>query len=308
MLRRLTAVLFACAASLVACDSQAQSAGTPTLYRLSLPGTNWALDTTLSITNDPNQSAAVNSFYKPLDELREDGEFRLSAFQIRPGRFQVGVITIKLRPGTPQSTAADLRAFALEELRKTQSIRGNGKTYHNQIPVAQYTVWRHFDDGNQYVGSIPRAESGLSCPEAYFVKDDVSAITTLCTSQFDESEERLFYSLIDNLKFVDTSAPSGSFDYYQKGRIAYFHKEYQHAVELLAAGLKLDDERQELTRNNWRELVMDLADAYRRTEDREATIKTLTYGIGKDPENTTLLMGLARFYALIGDEDKPCQF
>jgi tetratricopeptide (TPR) repeat protein len=296
-----------------------QKADGQSTYRVSLPDKDWALDiplaafNTVDIKDDPAAGAdpAKRSFLatsSPLEILSEDGrEYRLMVFR-KPDKNATSAyaqLQIRLRPAQTGGGAEDFRAFALKELEKKERLKG-GKaetSEYKQIPVARYKTLFEHDAGNFVTGPTPTVNYGPRSMAAYFVKDGVWITLTLSASPFDEAEEKLFYSLLDSAKFVDTSAPSSSFDHYNRGRLFFMGKDYQKAVASLAAALDLEQQKRQLNTEQWRDLVGKLADSYGATVDRARAKEVLEYGISNDPENQTFYMALARLYAVNGDLD-----
>lgn len=290
----------------------AQQKGTPTLYRLSLPDKKWAMDVTMltfDLSSRPRSKADLpaNAFVTPVDLLTDKGEFQLLAFQTRLERTPLSsYLTIRLRPALSKLEPEDFRSFALKEIAKRDTVKSSSiKIWeHNEIPIARYTMLREYNDGNPPSTRWPALEDGLRNLTAYFVRDDVWATLTLTAGTFDADEEKLFYSLVDSIRFVDTSFPVTSFDYYNKGRGLYLHKDYRRAIEALSAALSLEQRQIRLKPAALFDLILDLADAYGATGNGAAAKEVLQYGISLDSANTTFHMLLARLYASDGDIDK----
>jgi tetratricopeptide (TPR) repeat protein len=282
----------------LSCAFQAfgQQPGGQVIQRLSLPNKDWAVDFPSS------------AFTILVDELKNDGrEYSLFASQKtekwNPSRYSF--LRIRLMPSQLGGGPTDLRDFWIKNLVKAETVKsGSLKTWeYNQIPVARYTVLRMVPEYPR-AGEVQIASS--SSPrsmEAYFVKDDVWITLSLTASPFEPEEEKLFYSLLDSVKIVDTTTPTSSFDYYQKGRLLFMQKEYKKAAEALAAALSLEQQQRRLDIGQWRDLVGKLTDSYGATSDRARAKEVLEYGISNDPANQTFYMGLARLYATLGDVD-----
>ena len=301
-----------------ALNALGQQAAKQPIYRLSLPDKNWALEVPLGafygidvktdISNVNLSLSPLAWFTGPVEQLSDDGrEYLLIAFQKTRTKSSAAFarLAIRLRPASAGGGSLEARDLALKDLARKNYIKSSSlKTWeHGQIPIARYTTIRAYDAGNYYTGPMPRVDSGPRNVEAYFVKDDVWITLTLTASPFDATEEELFYSLIDSVMFVDTSSPSSSFDYYQKGRVLFMNKEYFKATQALGAALALEQHQRQLDTAFWRDLVGKLADAYGAIVNRVQAREVLEYGINNDPTYPVFHMGMARLYASQGDVD-----
>ena len=290
----------------------AQQDDSQAIYRVSLPNKTWALDIPASILKTDLQNVQPNKlpFWIPTlsENLSDDGrEYSLLLFH----RFgdknhpNLATLTVRLKPAQAPGGASELRGFVLKTLSTKAEVKQNSiKTWeHNQIPVARYSGKRDFDGGNIYTGPIPRTEFGPRSLEGYFVKDDIWIIVTFTASPFEAEEENLFYSLLDAAKFVDTSAPSSSLDYYHRGRVLFLAKDYARAVEALNTAFTLEQSERKLNLESWRDLIRKLADSNGLLVNRARAKEVLEYGIQEDPTNYSFHMGLARLNAAQGEVD-----
>jgi tetratricopeptide (TPR) repeat protein len=293
-----------------------QQADKHQVYRLSLPNKNWALEIPLGDFYDVGVKTDISRvdlaipplalLSGPTESLSDEGEYSLLAFQRthKEKAFAYARLHVRLRPALRPGGALEFRDFALKELDRRNYVSRSLKTWeHGQIPVARYTLLSTHDAGNGYTGPIPQTESGPRNLEAYFVKDNTWITLTFAASPFDKAEEDLFDSLIESVTFVDTSSPSTSYDYYQKGKLLFLNKEYFAASQALEAAFALEQRQRQLELPFWRDLVGKLADSYGVLVNRTKAKEVLEYGVDNDPANTTLLMGLARLYASEGDID-----
>ena len=291
--------------------THAQETGSLIRYRLSLPEKKWALDITLltieitrSNFNLPKLSFPKQSFVSPIESFAENGDAYLSAFEVgRKATDQLNLV-IRVQPALRPMVSSDFRDFALKKLRK--GARGKKSWDYNQIPVAGYTTksimaWFYAEYGWEPPEGTKLTSRNL---EAYFVKDDVCATLTLTASSFDTDDEKLFYSLVDSVRFVDVSNPASSFDYYKIGLAFSAQKKYSRAAEAFDSALKLEQRQQELDPKQWRDLIMKAAEAHVELSNATAAAEALEYGLSKEPRNTFFLMQLARTYASQGDETK----
>jgi tetratricopeptide (TPR) repeat protein len=309
-------VLMTLAAALSAAGRQT---GARPPYRLSLPGESWALDLDLSAFNVPaagngltDMRPAKSIFFwvnNPVESVSDDGRaYQLSAFRQseQKGRANLTHLWIKLGPARGQGSAADLREYVLKNLSKRSQLKGGGAktSEYNGIPVASYKQKYTLDSGNPLSGPIPVVNYGPPTLEAYFVKDDTWITVTLSARDFKEPEEKLFYALLDSVKFTDTSAPSTSFDYYHKGRVLYLAGDYGKAAEALTMALSLEQKQRRLDTDSWRRLVSNLVDSYGGSNDMARAKELLDYAVASDPTYPVFQLALARYYAWAGDLDK----
>jgi hypothetical protein len=300
---------------LVSCSyyTTAQELAVPTHYRLAVAGKKWALDTTLltyEITranfNQLKNYRPRSSFVSPVESFAENGDARLFAIDGHRKGVDSLYLLIRVLPAPSSLTPTDFRDFVLKKI-----VKGaHDKKYsdYNQIPVAAYKTtnvmpWVYDEDGSGEP-LIPGAKPTSRNLEAYFVKDDVCATLTFKASSFDTDEEKVFYSLVDAVRFVDVSNPSTSFDYYQLGRVFHAHKDFKSAAEAFGSALKLEQHQRELNLIRWRHLILDAAEVNEALSNWTAVAEALEYGLSKEPKNTFFLMGLARNYASQGDEAK----
>jgi tetratricopeptide (TPR) repeat protein len=313
-----------------ASSAVAQQAPKPTLYRLSLPGKDWAVDVPLLTADVPSirrkreqlrdQSGNLPPIFSTPVESLKDGGYSFWTIPIF-GKVPTSTLpefVIHLNPLNSGMEAAALREFDLQTLAGKSRLdrRSVKNSEHNQIPIARYTLT---GAGIHNAGQIPlpngqqpETETGLQQLlnahyrrlSAYLVKDNVGIIFTLTAETLNADEEKNFYAVVDSAKFVDTSAPANSFDYYQKSRVVFMNNDYEKALELLVPALRLEKQRQELEPQSWRDLIAKISEACAKTSHRDAATSVIEYGISNDPSNTFFRMTLARLYAVSGDVDK----
>jgi tetratricopeptide (TPR) repeat protein len=287
----------------------AQELAVPTRYRLAVAEKKWALELTLptiEITRSnfrlPKQSFPKSSFVSPIESFAENGDALLMTWQASREAIDRHDFTIRVLPAPHSMAPADFRDFVLKKIVKGE--RDKKYSNHNQIPVAAYKTKSVMASVYDEYGWEPPAGANLSSRnlEAYFVKDDVCATLTLTASTIDADDEALFYSLVDSLRFVDTSNPTTSFDYYQLGRVFHEHKDFKSAAEAFGAALKLEQHQRDLSHIRWRHLILDAAEVNEALSNWTGAAEALEYGLSEEPKNTFFLMELASTYALQGDE------
>ncbi|HEX6184015.1 MAG TPA: hypothetical protein VFZ44_09070 [Pyrinomonadaceae bacterium] len=287
----------------------ARQADAPRPYRLSLPEKDWALDVT--IPPDAARPAGAkppkrHPYLVPTrpEYLSDDGrEYLLMLSRtLDPKRTSSsGMLLIRLRPAETAGTAAELRAHALKTLSRNGLVGDGVKTWeHAGIPVAVYKPELRLGGP---LGSEALSPAGARVAEAYFVRDDVLATLTLTTREFGEREEKFFRTVLDSVKFADTSAPSSSFDFYHKGHALYLRKDYRRASEALAAALELEKRQRRLDAATWRELVTNLVNSYAASRDYGRVKETLDFAVAEDPASPSFHVALARYHAMLGDMD-----
>lgn len=296
----------------------ARQADARPLYRLALPEKSWALDLDLSAFNLPEGVAAAKFDggsmalpASPVESLSEDGkDYQLAAFgrlEEKKPSSSVGVL-IRMTPARAGAgnDAEAFRAFRLKNLdgREPVKVAGTKTWEYKQIPIARFTSQLSFPLGFGLGGTYTPAGPKMRTMEAYFVRDGVWITVGLMGIDLGEREEKLFYALLDSVKFADTSAPSTSFDYYHKGRLLFLRKDYRRAAEALAAALDLERRGRRLDTATWRALVGMLIDAYGGSAEFARAKEVMDYAAASDPANPLFQLVLARYSAALGDLDK----
>jgi tetratricopeptide (TPR) repeat protein len=245
----------------------------------------------------------------PIEELTGDGsQYRLLTFRKKKEKSDTSFIMllINFRPAQAAGTAADLRDSHIENLTKSKSLAG-GKpktSEYNGVPVASYKVSSGFLNHYFNLSPIALIQAGQRTLQAYFVRDGVWVTIVFSASDIGEAEERLFYSLLDSARFVDTSAPSTSFDYYHLGRVLYLTEDYHKAAEPLTMAVGLEHRERRLDTASWRDLVAKLIDSLSRSGEVKKSKELMDYAVARDPSYPLFDMALARYHAYYGDLDK----
>lgn len=209
-------------------------------------------------------------------------------------------------------------AFAFREaVRKRLSKHlGNGVVSiklleHNSIPVLRYSadlLAQFRNDG--FLGQLPGGPLGYPADgqsfrtlEAYFVNDETWISARLTCPDIDKKDEDFFYSLINSIRFVDTSKAVNSFDYYHKGKPLYAQGKLKEAIDPFATAFALEQQAPSLDAIHFRQLIRELADAYG-SQGRAADYKrVLEYGLVREPSYYLFHLGVARYFGSQGDLD-----
>jgi len=298
----------------IACVAAVQGQGeiVPRVCRLALLDQKLAFDITLpSFGDDPFdrkvQDGPPLAFRVALEDPRDSEGYLLLAVETIPkGKEKPNAwLTIRLHP-IANPTAEDFRTSHLKSLTKRDVLKTSSvRTWdYNHIPLARYSLLHRYDDGTSFTGPTPRVDSSDRHLSAYFASGGVSALVTMVISDFDADQEKLFYSMLDSAKFVDTSNPTSSFDYYHKGQLLYRHTKYAQAVEPLAGAVILEKRERKLQLREWRDLIYLMANCLARTGRTSVAFEVLQYGIGVDPSNWSFHAELARIYARDNDLEK----
>ena len=290
-------------------------------YRLGLPDKDWALDLTFpprgawpwgegpACAGSPGDVFCLAA--SPIETLSDDGrEYTLTIlpdFGTRKRDFFF--LKVALSPAKAAGEAVEVRTQGLKLLSKRERVRGLKTWERGQAAAASYRLEFELPTmgalpGNAVIPSFaPTIGNDLRTAQAVLVKDGVWISVGLITRSLGEREVDFFNSLLDSLKFTDTSAPSTSFDFYHKGRILYLSRNYRRASEALAAALELEKRERRLDRASWRGLVINLVDAHAAARDYERAKEILDFGIAEDPTNPAFYLALAHYHALRDDLD-----
>ena len=262
-------------------------------HRLPWPGKDWALDVSL-----PNFDVTLEEFstvdrsYSLLAFLDSDDKSKRRHF----------VLIIRLEPAKVMGSDTKFRDFKASELKKTATIKPTSvKTFeYKQTPGLKYAM-----------GSVPIYSGGYAYPpapvmygmDAFFVKDDVWITFNSLTPSLTKDAEEVFYTVLDSVKFTDTSNPSSSFDYYHKGKSLIRQKQFKQAAEHLSVALGLEQKQRQLDDADWRNLLGHLVDIYGATGDNTRLKELLDYGLSHDPTFPLFHLAQAQHYASLGDMD-----
>ncbi|HEX6623955.1 MAG TPA: tetratricopeptide repeat protein, partial [Pyrinomonadaceae bacterium] len=216
----------------------------------------------------------------------------------RPDVKRSPVLMLRLMPAQRAGGPEVVRDFSLGALKKSDLTKERDvrTSAYGQVPVARYT------QAIQLVPTVTLFE-GMKCAEGYFVRDGFWVTVKLMSQSFGDKEESLFHSVLDSVRFADTTRPADSFDYFHKGRAAYRAADYVRAVGHYRAAFELERKGRRLPPDSWRALVEQLANAYGALSDYASAKEVLEYGLANDPTHFWFNYNLARVYAAAGDAD-----
>lgn len=277
----------------------AQTAPGRDTYRLSPPDQNWSLDVSLP------------GFKHAAEKIDRDGRgytFEAVEPPDKGALFSFNLLEIRMEPAQFPGDAAALRDFFVKKLEKSKGVQRKSITAfeHQQTPAIRYE--RKYEVDYNWTQSYP-VNFRQQRVEGYIVKDGVWIVIKLSAPFFQnaplQKEDRTsqFKLILDAVRFVDTSSPSSSFDFYQKGKSLFLQEKYPAAVEALDAALKLERQNRQLDISQWRELIKHSTDAYGGINNWAGAKETLDYGIAVDPDNPLFHLWLARLYAIPGELD-----
>lgn len=311
---RATTVLFILmlAAAQAAAGRQA-GAGSP--YRLALPDKDWALDFTLPPRAGEGADApgpkpaqdAPRLASEPIELLSDDGRENRLFFFLDMGKKRhpsdSRVVYVTLSPARAAGGAEGFRNFVLRGASSGGPLEGVKTSEYKRIPVARYRL--ALEPLLQLPPSQPLAmrHGARRSVQAFLARDDVWVSVVVSGQDAGGREEALLHSLLDSLKFTDTSAPATSFDFYHKGRLLYMRNDYRRAAEALGAGLELEKRERRLDRASWRALVINLVDSYAASRELARAKEVLDFGVAEDPTNAVFHIALARYHAMRNDLD-----
>ena len=276
------ALLFVC---LCAAAVAARQAGD--VRRISIPGEKWAVE------------VALPGFAVSQDDLRGDGKGRRVMAE-NGGRGYV--VSIFLEPVPGGRTAAQLRdwdasGYKDAPLKPTDFRSGEYK----QIPTLEYFI-KEFE-GHQV------NQKHLN---AYIVHGGFWAHVHLSKVDFRPGDEKLFYEIVDSVKFTEGGAAASSgelraagavTDLMREGSALFLRRDYKAAVAPYAKALELEKRSPTLSRDLWRVLVDNLTMSYGISGDLGRAKETAECGISKDPDYPLFRYLLANTYAEMGDLD-----
>ena len=269
---------FFCAAA-----SARQSAGD--VRRISIPGEKWAMEVSLP------------GFVVEQDDVRPDGKGR----RIMAGLEAKGyVVSIFLEPIPGGRSAAELRDWDASGYRKGPLKATDFKSAeYKQIPTLEYTI-------KEFQGQ----QVNQKHLNAYIVSGGFWAHIHLSKVLFEPGDEKLFYSIVDSVKFTAGETPEARgpatgavAELLSEGSAHFLRGEYKQAVGPYRRALELEKQTRTLPRELWYVLVDNLAMSYGISGDLKAAKETAEYGLSKDPDYPMFYYLLANTYAETGDLD-----
>ena len=316
------AVILLQACTLCALGQEPDAEETPRLF---VPWSNVAFDVELKglatklidISEDVQKQAATDK--NATDGARQAREFAGMFSPVKGNGVRLGFLRIHLEPVAADVSAEALRAGAAELYPKSQYIsKDNVKLYeYKQSPILKVKImnsrpqdWAflsYIGGGNSAFPtfySVPGMYSSYSVLEAYMVRDGTGIRFRYTVPKLEEKDEQFFYSILDSIRFFDSSSPSSSYDYFTLGSELYKWKEHGKAAAALEKALALEQKKRELTQPQWRQLVMTLANALGAADNTERARDVLEYGVATEPTYPYFHHGLSRLYSYFGDLDR----
>jgi hypothetical protein len=213
-----------------ALHASAWRAPAQTAQRLSPPGSSWSLDVSLPGFEVTDEKIVEEERSYALDAvLRTKGENPFTSFIL---------LEVRMEPAQSQGGATAARDFFVNHLVKTDGAKkGSIKTAEfNGAPAIRYERQYEFAYNMTYGFGVSAKQQSL---EAYLVKDGLWITIRLSAPALKDAEVNLFRSILDSVRFPDTTTPATSFDHYQRGRALFVQKKYESAAEALTAALRL---------------------------------------------------------------------
>jgi tetratricopeptide (TPR) repeat protein len=279
---------FALAAlTLCLCATALARQGDAGVRRVAVPGEKWAMEVSLP------------GFTVESDDVRGDGRGRrLMADDEAKGY----VVSIFLEPVPHEETAAQLRDWdasnnKMSPLKPTDFKSGDYK----EIPTLEYTL-------KEFRGQRINQKHF----NAYIVRGGFWAHIHLSKMLFRPGDEKLFYTIVDSVKFVEGVQAADADAAHEvddttklvgEGSAHFLRGEYAEAVGPYAKALESEKQSPRLHRDLWRVLVDNLTMSYGISGDLRRAKETAEYGISKDADYPMFYYLLANTYAESGDLD-----
>jgi tetratricopeptide (TPR) repeat protein len=250
------------------------------IRRLSIPGQKWALEVSLP------------RFVVEQDRLRGDGKGRMILAGIEDEGYIVSIFLESIPHG---ETVTQLRDWAADGLKKSSSpkISDFKTSEYNRIPTLEYMI-------KEYKGQTVNQKH----LNAYFVNGDYWVDVHFSKMLFKSGDEKLFYSILDTVKFTSTdSASMDSLGYVREGSAFFVRGDYKEAIEPYRKALELEKQSPQLSQTLWRVLVDNLGMSYGISGDFKSAKETFEYGLSKDPDYPMFHYLMACTYAETNDLD-----
>jgi tetratricopeptide (TPR) repeat protein len=248
--------------------------------RLSIPGQTWALEVKLP------------DFVVEQEQLRGDGEGRMIMAGIKDKGY---IVSIFLEPIPHGESAAQLRDMAAADISKGSRLKvSDFKTSeYGKIPTLEYMI-------KEFEGQ-PVNQKNLN---AYFVNAGYWVDVHLSKTLFRPGDEKLFYAVLDTVRFTANDPASlDSLGYLREGSAHFLRHDYKNAVEPYRKALELEKQNPQLSHDLWRVLVDNLGMAYGISGDLKGAMETFKYGLSKDPDYPMFHYLMADAYAEMDDMD-----
>jgi tetratricopeptide (TPR) repeat protein len=284
--RRTSALLLLLLTTL--CLPAAARQGEPDVRRVAVPGEKWAMELSLP------------GFKVERDEVRGDGKGRM----LMAGDERTGyVVSVFLEPVPHGETAEQLRDSDASGYRESPLKPSGFKSgEYKSFPTLEYIV-------KEFRGQ--RVDQKHF--NAYIVRGGFWAHVHLSKMLFKEGDEKLFYKIVDSVKFTEgaTAEPAPAADVMQllgEGSALFQRGDYAGAVGPYARALEAERQSAKLPRDLWRVLVDNLTMSYGISGDLKRAKETAEYGLSKDPDYPLFYYLLANIYAESGDLDNTIRY
>lgn len=248
--------------------------------QLSIPGQKWALEVSLP------------DFVIEREQLRGDGQGRMILADIESKGY---VVSIFLEPIPHGENTTQLRDSAAANIKKESPFKiSDFKTSeYGQVPTLEYMI-------KEYQGQ-PINQKNLN---AYFINSGYWVDIHFSKTLFKPGDEKLFYAILDTVKFTSNDPASlDSLGYLREGSSYFIRHDYKNAIEPYRKALELEKQNPQLSHNLWRVLVDNLGMAYGISGDLKSAKETFEYGLSKEPDYPMFHYLMADTYAEMGDMD-----
>ncbi|MBC7932535.1 MAG: hypothetical protein H7Z38_18405 [Rubrivivax sp.] len=274
---------------LCAGNSLGRQAGGESVQRLSLPGKDWALEMSLpgfnvgEIETSPNGRA--RRFYADIKEQGYNFSVAISpAAQEGDSKF-LRDLSVKSLGNSP---------FKMDDLKQSE---------YKQLPTIEYLI-------KEFRGQRVNQKHF----NAYIARDGAWIDIHLSKIPFKDGDEKLFYAILDSIKFVPAGAASAEeqsaadarakvMGLMREGSANFIGNDYRAAIGPYRQALELEKTNPRLDKNLWRVLIDNLGMAYGITGDTKTAKETFEYGLSKDPDYPMFHYLMACTYAETNDLD-----
>lgn len=295
-----------CAAGASGRQQRGEAGGPQRLYS---PELKWALDLEPGGFDSPffEDSGADSSGAKKSRAGGSAGsgvrEFHAMYLPPKGKPFQFAFLRIRMEPALAPGDAEALRASALASHPRTKRVKGDFKqSEYKQTPLLGFSLRVDVPGWGGSTG--PRIPNSVQALEAFFVRAGTWITFSYTAEKIGENEEKLFYELLDSVKFVDATSPSNSYDYFMLGGELSKRKRHGEAIAALGKALELEQKQRTLPQQQWRHLLMNLANALGATDQVERAKEVLEYGAATDATYPYFHHGLARLHSHFGDLER----
>jgi tetratricopeptide (TPR) repeat protein len=274
--------------ALCLCAANAPARQGQGVQRIIIPGEKWGLEVSLP------------GFTVVQDDLRGDRKGRRVMANDESRGY---VVSIFLEPVPDNKTAAELRDSEAAGQKKSPLSPTDFKSAeYKQIPTLEYII-------KEFQGHQVNQKHF----NAYIVNGGFWAHVHLSKVGFRAGDEKLFYEIVDSVKFREDGVTAAAselrtgggavMDLLREGSVLFLRRDYKAAAVPYARALELEKQSPQLSRDLWRVLVDNLTMSYGIPGDLKRAKETAEYGLSKDPDYPMFHYLLANTYAEMGDLD-----